>query len=313
MDPSTFDPEVASVWAQYPPERASLADVPRARAVLRDYVRQKHAEAPNPDWGVTATEHAVPRTDSYLGPIPIRIYRPPGSPSGRGLIYAHGGAFVMGDLDIDDDRCRQWARDGDCLVVSVDYRLAPEHPFPLPLDDCYAVLQWVVANANELGVDPGRIGVGGCSAGGSIAAGAALLCRDRGGPAIGLQVLVYPALDAQLVSHSVRAFLSEDDHREAERMWTYYLGGPRSDAGCYASPSRCADHASLAPAYIAVAEYDHLRDEGLAYAGQLVASGVSAELHLWPRVPHAFDWFAPSARISRRAVKEQAEAIKRSL
>jgi len=218
----------------------------------------------------------------------------------------------MGDLDFEDEKCLSLARDAGCVVVSVDYRLAPEHPYPVPLEDCYSAVRWVADHADELSIDARRLGVGGCSAGGALAASAAQLCRDRSGPALALQMLLYPVLDASLSSASIRG-LADHEFRDLERMWEHYLGGPRADAREYASPSACRDLANLPGAYIVGAELDDLRDEAIAYAQRLLTANVRVELHVWSKVPHAFDLFAPDAEISRRSVEQQAEVIARFL
>jgi acetyl esterase/lipase len=228
-------------------------------------------------------------------------------------VYFHGGAFVMGGLDFEDDKCYSLALRSRSVVVSVDYRLAPEHAFPVPVEHCYSALCRVAEGAPALGADPARIAVGGCSAGGALAASTALLCLDRGGPRLALQMLLYPVLDASLSSPSIGRLGQGEERRDMERMWRYYLGGECSQAPDAAVPAQRRDLTGLPHAYIAAAELDGLCDEAITYAQRLLHAAVSAELHVWPRCPHAFDLFAPEAEISSESVKEQADALVRFL
>jgi len=313
-DPSLFDHEVAQAWRRFPPPQ----DVPDtelelSRTAWAEYFRAVTArpEAP-PRAGVAVEQAAAPsRVDAHS--IPLRIYRPDAVVDGRCLVYFHAGGFVMGDLEFEDERCFLIARDAGCLVVSVDYRLAPEHPFPLPLEDCYSALRWVADEAEALGVEVRRIAVGGCSAGGALAASTAILARERGGPKLGLQMLLCPVLDASLSGASLRTFLSEEELEGCDLMWERYLGRPRTEASELASPSYCRDLAGLPPAYLQLGELDFVRDEGLAYAQRLLDAGVRVEAHVWPRVPHGFEMIAPDARISRASMREQADAMVRFL
>lgn len=310
FDLSMFETDVEREWRRFPPPGVGIDDVAAVRRASREHFARVAARPTPPQTGV-AVEHAtVPSLIDHHA-IPVRIYRPDEA-SGRGLVYIHGGAFVLGDLELEDESCHAWAAAAQCVVVAVDYRLAPEVRYPVPLEDCYSALRWAVDNAEQLAVDPRRVGVGGCSAGGALAAGLALLARDRGGPSLGLQMLLHPVLDASLSSEAVR---TEPHEERAARglMWEYYLGGPRDEAPVYASPARCDDLAGLPPTYIAVAEFDALREEGVSYALRLISAGISTELHLWPGTPHAFELFVPDADVARRSIAEQAGAITRIL
>lgn len=313
-DPSDYDREVAQAWRRFPPPvDVPNAELERSRRAWGEHARAIRTRPGAPPRSGVAVEHAAApsRVDDHA--VPLRIYRPDAVVGGRCLVYFHGGGFVLGDLELEDERCFLIARGAGCVVVSVDYRLAPEHPFPLPLEDCYSALQWVADEARVLGVEARRIAVGGCSAGGALAASAAILARERGGPQLALQLLLCPVLDASLSTPSLRAFLSEAELEGFDLMWERYLGRPRTEAPEPASPLDCRDLAGLAPAYIQVGELDYLRDEGLAYARRLLDAGVTVEAHVWPRVGHAFELFAPDARISRASLREQAEAIVRFL
>jgi acetyl esterase len=202
------------------------------------------------------------------------------------------------------------ARELGIVVVAVDYRLAPETPFPGPLEDVYAGLVWTAEHADELGIDPGRIAIHGTSAGGGLCAALALLARDRKGPRIAFQFLAVPELDDRLTTASMTAFTDTPLwHRpNAVASWDHYLGAGRAgtdDVSIYAAPARATDLAGLPPAYVSVMHFDPLRDEGIAYALDLLTAGVTVELHLFPGTFHA-SALIQDAAISQR---EQAEAI----
>ncbi len=237
------------------------------------------------------------------------MYRPAGDAAPRpAVVYIHGGGFIAGDLDSEDVRCVRFANEAGCVVVSVEYRLAPEHRYPAALDDCYAVLCWTASSAAELGVDPHRIGLAGASSGGNLAAATALLARDRGEPPVAFQCLVYPTLDDRMQTASVR-FVGTPlvDGSDVARCWDHYLGADRTDVSPYAAPARAVDLAGLPPTYIMTAELDPLRDDGLRYASRLLEAGVSVELHQFAGAFHGFDLF-PTA-LSQRALDEQVAWI----
>jgi acetyl esterase/lipase len=259
------------------------------------------------------TRFTVPGTEHE---IPVRIYRPEGlREPAPALVYFHGGAFVAGDLDTEHDRCLGLALESGCVVVSVDYRRPPESPFPGPTEDCYAALCWVAAAAEELRVDAERLAVGGSSAGGTLAAATALMSRDRQGPALVLQLLLYPALDDRLDSGSMRRYprTAAWHIEDSAHMWRHYLGDePGNAASPYAIPARRADFRGVAPAYVLLAEVDALRDEGIDYAMRMLEAGVSVELHHFAGAFHGFDAAVPKAQLSRRALAEQSAALRRA-
>jgi acetyl esterase len=226
------------------------------------------------------------------GDIPVRIYRPvvPGGQPVPLATFFHGGGFVLCDLDSHDGICRAICNAGPAVIVAVDYRRAPESRYPAAVDDCYAVTQWVSEHAESLGGNPAQLAVIGDSAGGNLAAAVALMARDRGTPRLAHQVLIYPMLDWNGDSASHRETGDEYylRHEEVMYYWGQYLADPSQGREPYASPSFATDFAGLAPALIATAEFDPLRDEGEAYADSLAAAGVSVIKHRYDGMFHSF-------------------------
>ena len=250
------------------------------------------------------------------GSIGVRIYHPatPSEQELPALVYFHGGGFVLCDLDTHDGACRALANGAGCVVVSVDYRLAPEAPFPAAPEDCLAATRWVTDNAASLGADPARIAVGGDSAGGNLAAVVSMMARDQGGPSIVHQLLIYPVTDCSFdtPSYSDNAegyFLTRD---MMQWFWGHYLESDRDAENPLASPLRAADLAGLPPATVITAEFDPLRDEGEAYATRLSDAGVPTEMTRYDGMFHGF--FAMGAAIDRAndAVAQASKALRRS-
>jgi acetyl esterase len=282
-----LEPLLAQVPAEAQTPLLDAPDLVDAVARLRAEVRRV-ADATRDDVVGPAPELADVRDHAVAvdaGQIMVRVYRDADGPLPV-FLYMHGGGWWLGDLDAGDVFCRSTAKLAECAVVSVDYRLAPEHHFPVPLEDAYAALRWVVDNADALGFDAERIAVGGESAGGNIAAALALLARDRG-PSLCGQMLDVPAVDLTLAQPSI-AELAEGyglTRTEVERCVDLYLGRDTLRTHPLASPL-LADAAGLPPALIMTAEFDLLRDDGAAYADHLRAAGVTATLHCWPGLTH---------------------------
>lgn len=288
-------PELAAVVAAAPP---SVPLTQASLAATRERVHV-HMSAMAPPRGIhSLTDRTIP---GPAGPIPVRVYRPRTTPGLPVLVYAHGGGWVMGDLDTHDALCREISLRADVVVAAVDYRLAPEHPFPAPLEDFYAAAQWVVGHAAQLGADPGRVAVGGDSAGGNLAAAACLLARDRGEPQFALQWLSYPALDGASERRSWEVYadgpmLTVDN---ARTMWRMYAGNTDL-RDPYLSPLHAGSLAGLPPALVATPQHDHGHDDAAAFAQRLQDSGVPVEfasieglchgfLSLFAQVPAAMD------------------------
>ncbi len=227
--------------------------------------------------------------------VAVRVYRPTAEDDLPVLMYFHGGGHVMGDIEVADKPCRQLANVTGCVVVSVDYRLAPEHRAPAGAEDCYAVTRWAAANGPLIGADPARLGVSGDSAGGGLAASVALMARDRGGPALDLQILIYPMADLSGSGYPSRVENAEGyllTSRALEWFNTQLLDKAEDISNPYVSPASATDLAGLPRAVVVTAGYDPMRDEGNAYASRLSAAGVPV-LHLEnPSMIHGFIWMA---------------------
>lgn len=257
-----------------------------------------------------------------LTDIPVRIYWPPQADDADApspvVVFYHGGGFALGDLDTHDPVCRAHALGAEAIVVSVDYRLAPEHPYPAGVDDCWAALQWVGEHAAELGGDPSLIAVAGDSAGGNLAAVVALLARDNGGPALAFQLLWYPVVTADLTLPSFieNAHAPVLDHDVIDAFLTWYLPDLNiSDPAALPvtlAPAN-ADLSGLPPTYIGTAQYDPLRDDGARYAALLGAAGVPVELCNEPTLVHGYVSFAPVIPAAADAANRGMTALKKAL
>ncbi len=263
------------------------------------------ALAGEPETVADVTDRTIPGPG---GDIPVRIYTPAGGGTALGcLVYYHGGGWVLGDIEGVDTICRAVANRAGCKVISVEYRLAPEHKFPAPFDDCYAALEWVAANGASIGVDSSKLAVGGDSAGGNLAAAVALKARDAGGPALRHQLLVYPVTnhDYGTESYSVNGdgYLLTLDMMTW--FWDHYLSSAEDGRNPLASPLAAADLSGLPPAFVITAEFDPLRDEGEAYAAKLVDAGVKVSHQRFDGQIHAF-WQMPGVFPAALAAADQA-------
>lgn len=278
----------------------------QARAADLASIRSTGGE---PEAVATVVDRTVP---GPAGPMPVRIYRPDGPSPLPVLLYFFGGGWVLGSIDTADGVCRRLANATGAAVVVVGYRLAPENPFPAAIDDCAAMLRWVVANAGEIGGDPTRIAVAGDSAGGNLAAAVTLLARAEELPLVG-QVLVYPNTDQ----------LADDaSMREADDPWLFnrhsvawyrghYLADDADAADPLASPLRSESLAGLPPALVITAEYDPLRDQAEAYAHRLAAEGVEVELRRFPGMVHGFWTMSGAVDAAAQAIDLAAQRLRR--
>jgi acetyl esterase len=248
------------------------------------------------------------------GPIPVRLYRAAGTAPGRqpALLYYHGGGWVIGDRDTHDVVCRHLANAAGCTVLSVDYRLAPEHKFPAAVDDAYAAAAWAAREAESLGIDGTRLAVGGDSAGGNLAAVVALLARDRGGPALSFQLLIYPATDLTMTHDSHRRYAEGYVLTNSNTRWFRgnYLNSLADAEDWRASPLRAPSLAGAPPAWVLTAGFDPLCDEGEAYAQRLRDEGVPAVHRRIPDQIHGFITMGKIVRATAPALDEAAAALK---
>ena len=283
---------------------------PTDAVAAREEMAAMMAMLPTPDLSsLDIDDRQVPGPEGDP-PVPVRVYVPQeraATPT-PAILYIHGGGFFVGSIDMEHSVSAGLAKELGVVVVSVEYRLAPEHPYPAPLEDCYAALQWLHGAADELGVDTTRIAINGGSAGGGLSAGLALLARDRGGPEICFQYLGIPELDDRLDTPSMRAFVDTPmwSRPAAEKSWEWYLGNlwGTDQVPAYASPARADDLTGLPPAYVSVMEFDPLRDEGLDYAVRMIRAGVPVELHHFPGTFHG------SAMVQTAAI-HQREGVER--
>ncbi|GIH90612.1 alpha/beta hydrolase [Planobispora siamensis] len=296
-----MDPELEAFVPLFP--QADLTDP----VIQRKKFAELAAAVPAPDTtGMEVEDRTVPGDPD----VAVRIYRP--YQAQGAVIWLHGGGFVMGDLGTEHPWATRLAGVSGAVVISVGYRLAPEHRFPAALDDAYAVLTWTAEHAAELGVDPERIAIGGHSAGGGLSAATALRARDRQGPPIRFQLLNQPQLDDRQETWSARNFTDTPwvNHDKIAASWRHYLGsGPASP---YAAPARAEDLSGLPPAYIATAELCPNRDEDILYALRLLQAGVSVELHQWPGTFHGSQAIL-SAEVSQRQIAELGAVLRRAL
>lgn len=285
------------------------------RAHLDPYFEAGVAAAPRYD-DIAITERTVESTDGQ-GALKLRLYHPK---SAQGLLpclyWIHGGGMVVGATRYDDPDCSHYARELNCVVVSVEYRLAPEHPYPEGVEDCYQGLKWLAGAAASVGVDPARIAVGGRSGGGILAAATVLIARDRGGPAICYQLLIYPMLDDRNLTPSAVEFADVPSWggRMNIAAWKAVLGARAgtADVPYHAAPARATDLSGLPPALMQVGELEVFRDECIDYASRLLKAGVPCELHVHPGCYHASDMFNPGAPSTRRMSNERISALQRA-
>jgi acetyl esterase/lipase len=284
-----LDPELASVIDKIPFTTLTAETLLLARGAPRADVERSGA--------VERSDRVVPGDP----PVRVSVYRPVNTDNPRPCVYSmHGGGFVAGSYinAIDDRALDRWCAHLGMIAVSVDYRLAPDTPYPGPLEDCYAGLHWVHEHAEELGIDPGLVGVRGLSAGGGLAAALALLARDRGGPKVAFQLLDCPMLDDLHVWN-----------RESNTFgWRSYLGAlyGRDDVPYHAAPARAEDLSGAPPAFICVGDLDGFRDEDIDYALRLTHAGVPTELHVYSGAPHGFQ-LAIDSSVYRRSLSDVEE------
>lgn len=288
----------------------AISDIVQRRAALKAALATM--EAPENE-NVTREDRAVPGPPGEPD-ISVRIYRPKGAEGVLpGVYFIHGGGMILGDVDGEDAVASMICEQVRAVVVSVEYRLAPENPHPAQVEDCYAGLTWTANNAAELGIDPARLALFGGSAGGGLVIATALMARDRGGPALCFQMPIYPMIDDRNVTPSSQEITDVGiwDRAGNIEAWAWYLGDAQADT--YAAPSRAEDLTGLPPTFIDVGTCDLFRDEDIAFANRLMQAGVPTELHVYPGAYHASEVFAPEAALSQRIVATRVAALRRAL
>jgi len=307
-----IDPELVSALKDAEPVMTEHCSVKELQAFMQTVIKKRRK--PFHRQGLTIFDDTVDSDDDFPS-VKIRIYSPDYSDNLPVLIWMGGGGFICGDVYVADKFCGEMALSANCIVVSVDYRLAPKHPYPAALDDCYKVLSWLLTGPAKLKVDISRLAVGGMSAGACLAAALSLRARDNGLNVICYQMLVIPVLDDR---HKTPSSFSIVDARVWNRnislkAWRAYLADVKDNVPTYASPARESDFSGLPRTFISVAEHDILRDEGVIYAQKLLQAGVSTELHIYRGVLHGSLTQVPEAAVNRRHFSDLCFALERGL
>ena len=302
-----LDPEIKTIVDAW-----NSNGIPGYETMSPQEARRAHALLERPPSNISLPYVRDRRIPGPGGELEVRVYRPDGSEPLPALVYLHGGGWVLGSIETFDSRCRAVAKGARCVVISPAYRLAPEHPYPAAPEDCFAVARWVVANSAELGVDPARVAVGGGSAGGNLAAVVALMARDRGGPDLCFQLLVYP------ITSNRCDFPSHIENATGYILTTaamgWYLDQYAPDAASrtqpYCAPLLAQSLRGLPPAMVMTAEYDPLRDEGEAYARRLKSDGVPTCLKRYDGLVHGFFGMGYASERARQSVDDACRALR---
>ncbi|OMF15557.1 lipase [Paenibacillus amylolyticus] len=302
-------PELREVYSQFPGfELEKNLEWSRSLVSAASVRKSEH---------VNTTSRKIPRDG---GEMLVKIYEPAGRTNDLlpAMLWIHGGGYVLGHPDMDDKLCELFVQTAECIVVSVDYRLAPEHPYPAAIEDCYAGLVWMTEESAILGIDVNRVAIAGASGGGGLTAALALMARDKGGPSIIFQMPLYPMLDNRNITPSSHEITEEGsiwNRTDNVAAWNMYLGEENDVSGSssYAVPSRAESLAGLPPAYTCVGQLDLFRDETMEYVARLAQAGVDVEFHLYPGCFHLFESLAPETEVSQRAVQGYMDAMARAL
>ncbi len=311
LDPASREP-LEQLMAVLPGGFNAIPDIGARRAAAADMLEAMTAGLP-PNDRVEREDRTIPGPEG-APEVGVRIFRPVGAEGVLpGIYYIHGGGMILGTVEGESPTAEMLCEAVGAVVVSVEYRLAPENPHPAPAEDCYAGLTWMAEHVDELGVDPGRLAVYGGSAGGGLAIAVALMARDRGTPAISFLMAIYPMIDDRNETMSSRAVTEIGiwDRGGNVEAWAWYLGDAEADG--YAAPARADDLSGLPPTFIDVGSHDLFRDEDIAFATRLLQAGVPTELHVNPGAYHASENFAPEAPLSQRIWAMRVDALRRGL
>ena len=289
----------------------AIEDIEERRNVINSLIRMRTAALPPID-NIVIEDRNIAGPDALLELV-VRIYKPTGvSGSLPGIFFIHGGGMIMGSIETENHKAAMLCKAIHSIVVSVEYRLAPENPHPAPVQDCYKALVWMAKNATELSLDTDRLAIVGGSAGGGLAIGTALMARDKEFPKLSFQMANYPMIDDRNETPSSMEITDVGiwDRKANIEAWDWYLGGKKADE--YAAPARAIDLSGLPPTFIDVGELDLFRDEDIEFAKRLLQAGVTTELHVYPGAYHASESFAPEAELSKQIWTKRIEALKRA-
>ena len=290
----------------------AIEDIKERRNVINSLVRMMTAELPPID-NIVIEDRNIAAPDALLELV-VRIYKPTGVSAGLpGIFFIHEGGMIMGSIETENHKAAMLCETIQSIVVSVEYRLAPENPHPAQVQDCYEALVWMSKNAAELGFDADRLAIVGGSAGGGLAIATALMARDQEFPKLSFQMANYPMIDDRNETPSSKEITDVGiwDRKANIEAWDWYLGGKNADE--YAAPARAKDLSGLPPTFIDVGELDLFRDEDIEFAKRLLQAGVTTELHVYPGAYHASESFAPEAELSKQIWTKRIEALKRAL
>ena len=290
----------------------AIEDIKERRNVINSLNRVMTAELPPID-NIVIEDRNIAAPNALLELV-VRIYKPTGvSGSLPGIFFIHGGGMIMGSIETENHKAAMLCETIQSIVVSVEYRLAPENPHPAQVQDCYEALVWMSKNAAELGFDTDRLAIVGGSAGGGLAIATALMARDQEFPKLSFQMANYPMIDDRNETPSSKEITDVGiwDRKANIEAWDWYLGGKNADE--YAAPARAKDLSGLPPTFIDVGELDLFRDEDIEFAKRLLQAGVTTELHVYPGAYHASESFAPEAELSKQIWTKRIEALKRAL
>ena len=312
LDPASREP-LEQLLAAVPGGFNAIPDIVERRAFVRQLLQTMTADIPPNDQVVTE-ERTIPGAPGEPD-VAVRIYTPAQATGTLlpGILYIHGGGMIIGDLDGEHLRAEMLCQLTNTVVVSTDYRKAPEHPYPAQVNDCYAALTWMAAHVGELDIDPARMAVYGGSAGGNLAIATTMMARDKGGPSISFLMAPYPMLDDRNETASSQEVTEVGiwDRAGNIEAWDWFLGGQPADD--YAAPARATDLSGLPPTFIDVGEMDLFRDEDIAFVSRLLQAGVPTEFHIYPGAYHASEVFAPEAPLSQRIWAARFSALTRAL
>jgi acetyl esterase/lipase len=311
LEPRT-DAVHREILGMLPPNLMDFTDLEGGISQLMAMLGAAPVELPD---GIEVADHHTVTTDGHE--LLVRSYRPSEvGTSAPALYWMHGGGMILGSVAMDDAHCAALASSLGIIVASVEYRLAPAFPYPTPLDDCYSGLAWLFGSAADLGVDPERIAIGGGSAGAGLAAGLALMARDRGEFRPCFQLLKYPMIDDRNETPSSHAIVDLRVWNRSANLvgWSSYLDGRAgsSEIPVYAAPARATDLTGLPPALVTVGDLDMFLDEDIAYAQALLRAGVPTELHVYPGAFHGSDVMVPHADTSQRWRRDELSALRRA-